>query len=100
TLAGNGQVVRTCHAPSATDAVVIGYGVLVLLLLGPDIAEAGVPGLFTLRRRVDEHESRLDTEEGRRELLESQVQSLTVRLEQTATATARAVGVDALNIYV
>jgi hypothetical protein len=99
-LTGSGQVVTTCHDPQATDAVVLGYGLLVLLLLGPDLAEAGVPGLFTLRRRVDEHETRLDTEEGHRELLETQLQTLSARLEQTAAAEARAVGVDALNIYV
>lgn len=99
-LTGGGQVVTTCHAPQATDAVVVAYVLFVLLLLGPDLAEAGVPGLFTLRRRVDEHESRLETEEDRRELLESQLLSLSARMEQAATAAAQAVGVDALNIYV
>jgi hypothetical protein len=97
-VTGAGAVVTTCRAPQATDGVVIGYALLVLLLLGPDLAEAGVPGLFTLRRRVDEHESRLDTEEDRRELLESQLVSLSARLTQVSTA--HAVGVDALNIFV
>jgi hypothetical protein len=99
-VTSGGQVVRICHTPQMTDGIVLGYGLFVLLLLGPDLAEVGVPGLFTLRRRVDEHESRLETEEDRRELLESQVTTLSARVEQTVTATARAVGVDALNIYV
>ena len=99
-LTATGQVVATCHAPEATDGIVLAYGLLVLLLLGPDLAEVGVPGLFTLRRRVDEHEARLETEEGHRDLLESQIVSLSARVEQTATAAARAVGVGRLNIYV
>jgi hypothetical protein len=97
-VTGGGAVVRTCRAPAATDGLVLGYAVFVLLLLAPDLAELGVPGLFTLRRRVEEQESRLETEEGRRELLETQVASVSARLTQVATASA--VGVDALNIYV
>jgi hypothetical protein len=99
-LTATGQVVATCRTPQATDGIVLGYGLFVLLLLGPDLAEAGVPGLFTLRRRVDEHEARLETEEGYRDLLESQIVSLSARLEQTASAAARAVGVGKLSIYV
>jgi hypothetical protein len=93
-----GGVVHTCRAPQASDGLVIGYAVFVLLLLAPDLAELGVPGLFTLRRRVEEQESRLETEEGRRELLETQLTAISARLTQVATSSA--VGVDALNIYV
>jgi hypothetical protein len=97
-VTGSGAVVNTCRAPQATDGLVLGYALFVLLLLAPDLAELGVPGLFTLRRRVEEQESRLETEEGRRELLETQVASVSARLTQVATSSA--VGVDALNIYV
>ena len=97
-VTGAGAVVSTCRAPQATDGVVLGFGLLVLLLLAPDLAEVGVPGLFTLRRRVEEHESRLENEVDRRELLELEVASVVARLTQVASA--RAVGVDALNIYV
>lgn len=97
-VTAGGAVVHTCRAPQATDGLVLGYAVFVLLLLAPDLAELGVPGLFTLRRRVEEQESRLETEEGRRELLETQLASVSARLTQVATSSA--VGVDALNIYV
>jgi len=97
-VTGSGNVVTACRAPQATDGLVIAYGLFILLLLAPDLAELGVPGLFTLRRRVEEQESRLQTEEGRRELLETQLASVSARL--TSVSTARAVGVDALNIYV
>jgi hypothetical protein len=100
TVTPTGTVVRTCRAPEFGDGLVAAGLVVMLLLLLPDLAEVGVPGLFTLRRRVEEQESRLETEEARRELLESQVVTLNARLVSTATATARAVGVDALNIYV
>jgi hypothetical protein len=96
-VTGGGAVVSTCRAPQATDGLVLGYAVFLLLLLAPDLAELGVPGLFTLRRRVEEQESRLETEEGRRELLETQLTSISARLTQVASASA--VGVDALNIY-
>ena len=98
TLTPAGAVVRTCRAPQLSDGLVVASLVVMLLLLLPDLAEIGVPGLLTLRRRVEEQESRLETEEARRELLESQVTNLAVRVSQTATA--QAVGVDALNIYV
>jgi hypothetical protein len=97
-VTGSGAVVTTCRGPQASDGLVIAYALFVLLLLAPDLAELGVPGLLTLRRRVDEQDSRLETEEGRRELLESQVASVSARLTQVTTASA--VGVDELNIYV
>lgn len=97
-VTGSGAVVTTCRAPQASDGLVIAYALFVLLLLAPDLAELGVPGLLTLRRRVNEQDSRLETEEGRRELLESQVATVSARLSQVTTA--QAVGVDELNIYV
>jgi hypothetical protein len=93
-------VVETCRAPQATDGLVIGYALFILLLLAPDLAELGVPGLFTLRRRVEEQEGRLETEEGRRELLETQIAAVSARLTQVTTMTTTTTGVDALNIYV
>lgn len=98
TLTQTGTVVRTCRSPQVGDGLVVASLVVLLLLLLPDLAEVGVPGLFTLRRRVEEQESRLETEEARRSLLESQVVNLTARL--SSTSSARAVGVDALNIFV
>jgi hypothetical protein len=97
TVTGAGNVVRTCRAPEATDGLVIGWALFILLLLSPDLAELGVPGLFTLRRRVDEQEGRLDTEEGRRELLETQIAAVSAQLTQVSAASA--VGVEAMNIY-
>jgi hypothetical protein len=97
TLTPAGAVVRTCRAPQLPDGLVVATLVVLLLLLLPDLAEIGVPGLLTLRRRVEEQESRLETEEARRELLESQVVTLSASFSQAAAA--QAVGVDALNIY-
>lgn len=45
--------VSLCGPPAATDAEVVGVIAVVLLLLAPDIGEAGVAGI-TLKRRVEE----------------------------------------------
>ena len=58
-LTGTGGVVTVCRAPGATDALTLAVGLVLLLLLTPDVAEIGLPGLITLRRRVAEHESEL-----------------------------------------
>lgn len=60
-LTGAGAVVSVCSAPDALDGVTLAIGLLVLLLLAPDIAEIGVPGLVTMRRRLAEHDAELAT---------------------------------------
>jgi hypothetical protein len=43
-LASTGGVVTVCRAPGATDALTLAVGLLLLLLLAPDVAEIGCPG--------------------------------------------------------
>lgn len=72
-----GGVVTTCRPPHVTDALVMGLGALVLLLMGPDLGEIGVPGLFSIRRQVAEQRTQLEAERSRRAVLESEINSLT-----------------------
>ncbi len=93
-----GRVVRVCRPPQFTDGLVVAGLVVVILLLLPDLGEIGLPGMFSLRRTVEEQDSRLENEEARRELLETEVNALSTQVLQAVSA--KAVGVDALNIYV
>ena len=53
-LTPSGAVVSACRPPTVSDGVAVVFALLVLLLLVPDLAEFGVPGLLTLKRRVAE----------------------------------------------
>lgn len=80
-----GAVREVCRTPQIDDGLTLVFGLLLLLLVLPDLAEVGVPGLVSLRSRVDEQESRLEAESAQRELLEQQVQSLHLDVSQSAT---------------
>lgn len=56
---GTQAVVKVCHSPSFTDLPVIAILLLVVLLLLPDLSEVGVPGLFSLKRQVEQQETKL-----------------------------------------
>src|SRR6266540_749607 len=56
---GGQAVVRACHAPSVSDLPVVGGLLLQVLMLIPDLAEIGIPGFVSLKRRVEEHEATL-----------------------------------------
>ncbi len=56
---GTQAVVKVCHSPSLTDLPVIAILLLVLLLLLPDLSEVGFPGLFSLKRQVEQQETKL-----------------------------------------
>jgi hypothetical protein len=56
---GNQAVVRVCHSPALTDVPVLTGLLVVLLLLLPDLAEIGIPGFISLKRRVDDQEAKL-----------------------------------------
>jgi hypothetical protein len=97
-LTNAGAVVRTCRAPSVGDGEVVAFGLLVLLLLLPDLTEFGVPGLITLRRRVAEQESAIGTEREYRELLAAEIDSIQASIAQASAASqSGAVGVLVMN---
>jgi hypothetical protein len=56
---GNQAVVKVCRPPTLTDLPVVGGLLLMLLLLFPDLAEIGIPGFVSLKRRVEEHDAQL-----------------------------------------
>jgi hypothetical protein len=56
---GTHPVVKVCHSPSLTDLPVIAILLLVLLLLLPDLSEVGVPGLISLKGKVEQQEAKL-----------------------------------------
>lgn len=69
---GANRPVTLCHAVGASDApVILGVVVIVLLLL-PDFAEIAIPGLVSLKRRVETQEQRQDTLEERLQFAISQ----------------------------
>jgi hypothetical protein len=89
-----GQVVPTCRPPTVSDGVVVAFTLLVLLLLVPDLAEFGVPGLLTLKRQVAHQASALDTEREYRELLSAEIDSIQASISSaTSSAHSGAVGV-------
>ena len=71
-----------CESLSATDPLVLGWAVALVMLLLPDLRELEVGGVFRLRRAVQE--VREESREVRRELAE-------VRLATSATSGAQAV---------
>ncbi len=56
---GAQAVVEVCRPPAMSDLPVVGGVVVVLLLLLPDLAEVGLPGFISLKRRVEDTEGRL-----------------------------------------
>ncbi len=94
-LTQSGTVVPTCRPPTVGDGVVVAFALLVLLLLIPDLAEFGVPGLLTLKRRVAEQESAMATEREHRELLAAEIDSIQASLS-AAAASARSGSVGVL----
>lgn len=95
-LNDEGDVVRLCRPPMATDfAVLVGMTIL-LALIWDQLSEMGIPGLFTLKRRLDQaegmiHLNRAETERQghRQEQLETQLALSVTRLEQSlATVTS------------
>jgi hypothetical protein len=56
---GGQAVVRVCRPPALTDLPVVTGLLVALLLLLPDLAEIGIPGFISLKRRVDDQEAKL-----------------------------------------
>lgn len=76
------EVVPTCRGLAATDGVMVIGGILILLLLLPDIQEAGAFG-FSIKRRVAEQAKK-------QESLEQRLELIALRVDSTATASATA----------
>jgi hypothetical protein len=62
---GSSAVARVCRPPTITDPPVAAGLFLVLLLLLPDLAEIGIPGFVTLKRRVEEQQARVEEQEAK-----------------------------------
>jgi hypothetical protein len=56
---GSQPVVRRCRPLILSDLPVVTGLLVVLLLLLPDLAEIGIPGFISLKRRVEDQEARL-----------------------------------------
>ncbi len=82
-VANNVVVIEpTCGGATATDAVVIIGGVAILLLILPDMQEAGAFG-FSLKRKVVEQAKK-------QKALDQKLDLLSVRVDTAASATATA----------
>jgi hypothetical protein len=60
---GSSALARVCRPPAITDPPVAAGLFLVLLLLLPDLAEIGIPGFLTLKRRVEEQQAKVEEQE-------------------------------------
>jgi hypothetical protein len=56
---GTNAVVRICRPPTLSDVPVAAGLLLVLLLFLPDLSEIGIPGFVSLKRQVQEQDSRI-----------------------------------------
>jgi hypothetical protein len=96
TTNGPNQVVQTCRPLTITDPQVAGTLFLAVLFLLPDLAEVGIPGLLTLKRRVEEQEAKVEEQETRIAALTAQVAQSAVQ-QQTAEQSSLAQG-NAVNV--
>ncbi len=53
------RVVQLCRPPRLGDGVTLGFGLVLALLLLPDLAEVNVPGLVQLKSRLAEQDERI-----------------------------------------
>jgi hypothetical protein len=81
---GATAAIEVCDHPSATDGAVLATLAVVVLLLGPDLSEAGVAGV-TVKRKVEE--AKADAAAARAEVASLR---LAVSQESFATSTAQA----------
>ncbi|MGH8867147.1 MAG: hypothetical protein ACRDYU_04035 [Actinomycetes bacterium] len=84
-----GSVTEVCRAPRIDDGLVLVFGLVLLLMVLPDLTEVGVPGLLSLRREVGQQGARLSAESDRRALLENQVRHLEANLVQSAVSSSQ-----------
>jgi hypothetical protein len=100
TTGGQG-VVRLCRPLAITDPPILGALLLILLLLLPDLSEIGIPGFLSLKRQVQEQESKLGEQEGKLAALNAQL-TQAIGLEQATTqdvdTRANAMSVNVLDI--
>jgi hypothetical protein len=81
---GTNAVVRVCRPLAITDPPVAGALLLVVLLLLPDLAEVGIPGFLTLKRRVEQQEEKVDQQAIKVEEQEAKIANLITQLAQSA----------------
>ncbi|WP_131829160.1 hypothetical protein [Mycobacterium numidiamassiliense] len=73
-------VTTTCGGPTVTDASVVAVGLLLVLLLAPDMSEVGVLGV-SLKRRLEAAEQKATDSEAKADRLESQLQMQNLRVD-------------------
>jgi hypothetical protein len=83
-LSAGGTAVEVCRAPRLDDALTLSFILMLLALLAPDVAEAGVPGLFSLRSRLEAQEEMLHVEVSAREALESRLTAIQAQITRTS----------------
>jgi len=83
-VAGNGALVDICRAPRVDDAITVTFLLVLFALLALDVAEAGVPGLFTLRSRLEAQEELLHVEVAARGALESRLTAMQAQVTRTS----------------
>jgi len=83
-VSAGGVPVEACRGPRVDDAMTLAFLVVLFALLAPDIAEAGVPGLFSLRSRLEAQEELLHVEVTAREALESRLTAVQAQVTRTS----------------
>lgn len=83
---GTNAVVRVCRPLAVTDPPVAGALLLVVLLLLPDLAEVGIPGFLTLKRRVEQQEEKVEQQTIKVEEQEAKIATLTRTLPRARSS--------------
>ncbi|MFL5914898.1 MAG: hypothetical protein ACJ752_04580 [Gaiellaceae bacterium] len=86
---GPGPPTTVCNPPAATDLGPLLIAAIALMLLWQDIAEIGLPGGISVKRRLEQQEKKADQQEIRQGQLEERLSQVQQQIQQqTATAVA------------
>lgn len=78
----------SCRPPAAGDVVVLGWLALVVLLLAPDLSEASVAGLVTVKSRLAAQEDKLAALSARLSAVQTTVQAAVQTQRSASSAVA------------
>lgn len=90
-------VTKTCDRPTVSDASVVAVGLVLVLLLAPDMSEVGVLGV-SLKRRLEAAEQKATDSEAKADRLENQLQMQNLRVDTLSQNVAAAHATS--NVYV
>jgi hypothetical protein len=88
-------VTRTCNGPEPSS--VLPFALVVALLVLPEISEIAIPGILSLKRKVEEQQGELANQASRQEQLETQYNGLQQQLNLVSFQASNAMSVSIFN---